>query len=179
MNITTDITSSVEQLASSIDDVETALEPLLSTAIADYTAQLPLLDRAKAYVLAAYTIESLLYSSLRLSGQDAKSHPVFTELQRVRQRFEKIKEVEAGDTQPSMALDKSAAQRFISAALAGNDKIDKEIAEAKAGQEERLKAKIEALGGKAEKKNSEKVKRRKERDARKAKKAAKGDGAGN
>ena len=62
---------------------------------------------------------------LRLNGVNAKEHAVFRELTRVKQYFEKIKNVEAGDTsKKSMTLDNAAAGRFIRHALAANKPND-------------------------------------------------------
>lgn len=56
---------------------------------------------------------SFFKAYLRLKGVDAKQHPVFRELTRVRQYFEKIKALETEPEQPTMKLDKAAAGRFI------------------------------------------------------------------
>jgi exosome complex protein LRP1 len=71
---------------------------------------------------------------LRLNGVQAKEHPVFKELTRVKQYFEKIKVAEAGPTKPreNISLNKQAAGRIIKHALAGNDKYDLERAEREA-----------------------------------------------
>ncbi len=62
---------------------------------------------------------------LRLNGVNAKEHPVFRELTRVKQYFEKIKRAESvGTNKGSTALDKAAAGRFIKHALAGNEPYD-------------------------------------------------------
>lgn len=50
---------------------------------------------------------------LRLNGVNAKEHPVFKELTRVKQYFQKIKDIETPPEKPTMALDKQAAGRFI------------------------------------------------------------------
>lgn len=50
---------------------------------------------------------------LRLQGVDAKQHPVFREVKRVQQYFEKIKALETEPEQRTMTLDKEAAGRFI------------------------------------------------------------------
>lgn len=50
---------------------------------------------------------------LRLHGVNAKEHPVFKELTRVKQYFEKIKALETEPEKRTMALDKQAASRFI------------------------------------------------------------------
>ncbi len=56
---------------------------------------------------------------LRLNGVNAREHPVFTELTRVKQYFEKIKKAEFPPEKPerNIALDKRAAARFITASL--------------------------------------------------------------
>ena len=57
-------------------------------------------------------------ASLRLNGVNAKDHPVFQELARVKQYFEKIKSVEAAGTKrDNLSLDKQAAGRIIRHAL--------------------------------------------------------------
>ena len=57
-----------------------------------------------------------------MNGVDAKEHPVFKELQRVKQYFDKIKEAEEGTTKPreNLSLNKSAARRIVQHALASN-----------------------------------------------------------
>ncbi|KAF2482065.1 Sas10/Utp3/C1D family-domain-containing protein [Neohortaea acidophila] len=117
----------VEDLENTIDDLEDSLQPLVKTHLSTSTSKLPLLDKAKAYVLATYALESILFSSLRLHGVDAKAHPVFQELARVKEYFGKIKAAEtSGATRPHATLDKEAAQRFIRHGLAGNDRFDRE-----------------------------------------------------
>lgn len=55
------LASLVEHLEDNIDDLEDNLEPLLSATLAATTKKLPLLDKAKLYVLIVYSIESLLF----------------------------------------------------------------------------------------------------------------------
>jgi len=128
---TADLLSLVEHLEDNIDDLEENLEPLLSAALSATTKKLPVLDKAKLYVLIVYSIESLLFSYLRLNGVQAKEHPVFKELTRVKQYFEKVKVAENGPMKPreNMSLNKQATGRVIKHALAGNDKYDLERAE--------------------------------------------------
>lgn len=56
-----ELTSLISQLDDHIDDLEDALTPLLKAALSDAAGKLPLLDRAKLYVLATYAVESLLF----------------------------------------------------------------------------------------------------------------------
>ena len=60
---------------------------------------------------------------LRLHGEQAREHPVFQELKRVKQYFAKIKQVEFPDDEDTskMRLDREAANRFIKHALVGPD----------------------------------------------------------
>ncbi|KFX99862.1 hypothetical protein V490_01607 [Pseudogymnoascus sp. VKM F-3557] len=126
----TDILSLLEQLDDEIDDLEDSLAPVLETGISDTASKLPLLDRAKLYVLVTYAVESILFSYLRLNGVKAREHPVFIELTRVKQYFDKLKEAEnPTPKQSGLTLDKNAAGRFIRAGLSGNSKLDLERAE--------------------------------------------------
>jgi hypothetical protein len=54
---------------------------------------------------------------VRLHGVEAKEHPVFRELTRVKQYFQKIKVAEEPLVGPKMRLDQNAATRFIKHAL--------------------------------------------------------------
>ncbi|ELR03206.1 hypothetical protein VC83_02328 [Pseudogymnoascus destructans] len=126
----TDILPLLEQLDDEIDDLEDSLAPVLETGISDTASKLPLLDKAKLYVLVTYAVESILFSYLRLNGVKAREHPVFLELTRVKQYFDKLKEAEnPTPKQPGLALEKNAAGRFIRAGLSGNSKLDLERAE--------------------------------------------------
>ncbi|KAI9860008.1 MAG: hypothetical protein M1813_006355 [Trichoglossum hirsutum] len=135
------LTPLIDRLEVQIDDLRDALEPLLVIALSHSAAKLPLLDKAKLYVLVTYAIESLLFSILKLDGVNSREHPVFRELTRVKQYFEKIKHVEqSGIKRDNLSLDKEAANRFIKHALAGNEKYDLKRAEQQA--KERAKAHI-------------------------------------
>ncbi|KAF8538000.1 hypothetical protein BDD12DRAFT_844283 [Trichophaea hybrida] len=129
-----------------IDDLDTALQPLLSQTILDHANKLPVADKARLYVLTTYAIESLLFSYLRLTGVSAKSHPVMSELTRVRQYVSKIKSATPAVQVQPMVLDTAAANRFIKAALAGNEQYDAERAEREARERAGAEAKLAALG---------------------------------
>ncbi|KAI9760431.1 MAG: hypothetical protein M1835_000160 [Candelina submexicana] len=134
----TNLTPLIEQLDDNVDDLQESLQPLLQAALWDTVAKLPLLDKAKLYVLVTYAIESILFSFLRLNGVKTKEHPIFRELARVKQYFNKIKHVEnSANKRDNLSLDKQAAGRFIKHALAGNTKADQERAE----QQAKIKAK--------------------------------------
>jgi exosome complex protein LRP1 len=44
-----------------LDELSTALEPLLSKTVADHATSLPVADKARLYVLTTYAVESLLF----------------------------------------------------------------------------------------------------------------------
>jgi exosome complex protein LRP1 len=145
---TANLSPLVDDLETNIDDLEEVLKPLLDSPISATAARLSALDRAKLFVLVTYAIESLLFSHVRLTGADGKAHPVFTELQRVKQYFEKIEKAENPvGKRENLSLNKPAAGRFIKAALAGNIKFDEEREKVKMREAQAAKKKLEELNG--------------------------------
>ncbi|KAJ5210387.1 Sas10/Utp3/C1D [Penicillium cf. griseofulvum] len=145
----TDLLPLLEQLDDNVDDLEEVLQPILATTLLKSSNKLPVMDKAKLHVLITYTLESLIFSYLRLHGVDAKQHPVFRELTRVKQYFEKIKVLETEPEERPMTLDKAAAGRFIKHGLAGNDKYDLERAEKQAKERARAQFKADMLARKS------------------------------
>ncbi|KAI1092907.1 Sas10/Utp3/C1D family-domain-containing protein [Rostrohypoxylon terebratum] len=148
------ISPQLDRLDDEIDNLEEALQPILGN-ISDVANKLPLLDKAKLFVLMTYSIESMLFSSLRLNDVNAKGHPVFKELTRVRQYFDKIKNAEnppEKPEKPGQTLNKEAAIRFIKADLAeNNDKqVNTQLSEmiAKERAKAALKARAAQIGSK-------------------------------
>lgn len=111
-----DITPHLDRLDGDLDKLEDSLKPIL-TNLGEVASKLPLLDKAKLYVLATYSIETALFSVLRLNGTDVKEHPVFKELARVRQYYEKIKKAEEPPEKRTQGVNTQAAIRFIKADL--------------------------------------------------------------
>ena len=124
----------IDQLDDDVDDLEESLAPLLKTVLSESASKLPILDKAKLYILVTYAIESILFGSsqagfpimlcanfdlayLRINGIKARDHPVFKELTRVKQYFDKIKAAEEPPAERTTILDKGAAARFIKAGL--------------------------------------------------------------
>ncbi|TVY28859.1 Exosome complex protein [Lachnellula hyalina] len=108
--------------------------------------ELPLLDKAKLYTLVTYAIESLLFSYLRLHGIKAREHPVFTELTRVKQYFDKIKMTETPpSTTRTVTIDKAVARRFLEPDLAASKKYALLAAELKAKEKVRAHIKFDEL----------------------------------
>lgn len=128
-----DITRDLDKLDSQLDNLEEALAPLLGN-LDELSSQLPLLDKAKLFSLAAYSIESLLFcelkklhafcavltivtATLKLQGADAQNHPVYAELKRVQQYFGKIKAVEQPAGERNTTVNQEAAARVLKADL--------------------------------------------------------------
>ncbi|KHN98692.1 exosome-associated family protein [Metarhizium album ARSEF 1941] len=139
-----DITPDLDRLDSQLDRLEDALAPLLRN-LGDKASQLPLLDRAKLFSLTAYSIESLLFSYLRLQGADAQGHAVYAELKRVQQYFGKIQAAEEPEAQRTLVVNQEAAARVLKADLADNKSISSRLAEKIA--EERARALLKSVEG--------------------------------
>ncbi|SNX81908.1 related to LRP1 - nuclear exosome-associated nucleic acid binding protein [Melanopsichium pennsylvanicum] len=79
------------------------------------------LDAARMQVSVAYVLMDLVWILLKTKGVDPTNHPVMQELERVKSYFGKIKHVQDGEKEEANGtkLDRSAAGRFIRAALAG------------------------------------------------------------
>ncbi|KAJ9654113.1 hypothetical protein H2198_006793 [Neophaeococcomyces mojaviensis] len=116
----------VDQLDDNLGDLEEVLKPILEDSLGAASKKLPILDRAKLNITVVYAIESLLFSYLRVNGVDAREHPVFKELERVKRYFGKVKEAEEKSVvaRPSITLNKQAAARIIQSSLAGNGTSD-------------------------------------------------------
>ena len=61
MEAPNNIAGLVNQLDDNLDDLEEALNPLQESAPSEFASKLPLLDRAKFYILTTYAIESALF----------------------------------------------------------------------------------------------------------------------
>jgi hypothetical protein len=58
-----DLTPLIDELAENIDSLQEVITPVFKDAITQSAGRLPLLDRAKLYVLLAYSIESIIFCS--------------------------------------------------------------------------------------------------------------------
>ena len=68
----------LEQLDDEMDDLEESLAPLLKTALSESASKLPLLDKAKLYVLVTYAIESTIFGTLHSAAYHSLSTPCLT-----------------------------------------------------------------------------------------------------
>ncbi|KAJ3721895.1 Sas10/Utp3/C1D family-domain-containing protein [Lentinula raphanica] len=110
--------SRLRVLSSSLDEVETAIAPLFSgkQTLPEILLALEPLEQAKLQTVLPYLLYDLIFIYLRTRGIDPKSHPVVSELERVRQYFEKIKNAENPPVRATQ-VDKAAANRFIKHAI--------------------------------------------------------------
>ncbi|VDC08009.1 unnamed protein product [Peniophora sp. CBMAI 1063] len=99
-------------LTSTLDELEKELAPLLAQGIPETTMNLDPIQQAKIYVLLPYLTYDLSFIYLKTRGVDPKTHPVIAELDRVKEYFGKIKQLENPPQRPT-AIDKEAAARFI------------------------------------------------------------------
>lgn len=129
----------LQALSSSFTELNTILQPLLSHNYGSLNSALQSnssstkentedelhgrLDAARMQVSVAYVLLDLVWILLKTKGVDTKDHPVMQELERVKSYFGKIKSVQDKEKEPageqSVKVDRSAAGRFIRAALAG------------------------------------------------------------
>ncbi|KAI9376254.1 Sas10/Utp3/C1D family-domain-containing protein [Aspergillus egyptiacus] len=144
-----DVIALLDQLDDNVDDLEEALAPILGSTVLETSKKLPVLDKAKFHVMITYALESLIFSYLRLRGVNSKEHPVFRELTRVKQYFDKIKSLETEPEERKMVLDKQAAGRFIKHGLAGNEKLDLQREEQLAKEKARAQLKASLLAKRA------------------------------
>lgn len=61
----TNILPQLERLDGDIDNLEEALQPILK-GVSDLSSKLPLLEKAKLYVLVTYALESMLFCKFLL-----------------------------------------------------------------------------------------------------------------
>ncbi|KAL1797057.1 hypothetical protein ACET3X_005597 [Alternaria dauci] len=152
MDPQTDLPDLVEDLEVNIDELTTALEPLLATPLHTTASSLPLLDKAEFYCMSAYAVEAILFSALKASGVNAMEHDVFKEIARLKQYNTKIKEIKdrgiMGSAEGRARLDVGAAQRFIKHGLAGNDRYDLERQERTAKEKARAHLKAQRINKK-------------------------------
>ncbi|GAA5986316.1 hypothetical protein JCM10908_003701 [Rhodotorula pacifica] len=123
----TDPSATLAQLSTSLTALEQALDPLLATPLEQHLEQNSLdpLVQARAQVLASYVVHDLVWVYLKAAGVEPAAHPVMQEIERLKGYFGKLKAAQNGGavppsapSRPRMQLDKAAANRFISAAIA-------------------------------------------------------------
>ncbi|KAG6380787.1 hypothetical protein JVT61DRAFT_5171 [Boletus reticuloceps] len=115
---TTKIRSKLAKLDTSLDALESQLEPLFAQSLPETLLALDTIQQAKLHVVIPYVVYDLVFVYLKSRGIDPKTHRVVAELERVRQYFDKIKHAEESHQKRKMGIDKAAAERFIKYAIA-------------------------------------------------------------
>ncbi|OJA20663.1 DNA-binding protein C1D [Rhizopogon vesiculosus] len=108
----------VANLNASLDELETQLEPLFAKSLPETLVGLETIQQAKLQVALPYVLYDLVFVYLKTRGIDPRTHPVISELDRVRQYFDKIKSAEDSEERKRHVIDKAAAGRFIKHAIA-------------------------------------------------------------
>ncbi|KAG5341642.1 hypothetical protein C0989_008400 [Termitomyces sp. Mn162] len=103
-------------LSTSFDELEEVLEPLFAQTLPETIVGLEPIQQAKLQTVLPYLVYDLVFIYLKSRGIDPKTHPVVSELERVKQYFDKISVAE-NPPQKRTELDKNAAQRFIKHAI--------------------------------------------------------------
>ncbi|KAF8910068.1 hypothetical protein CPB84DRAFT_1764539, partial [Gymnopilus junonius] len=93
------------------------VEPLFSQTLPETLVGLEPLQQAKLQTVLPYLIYDLVFIYLKSRGIDPKTHPVISELDRIRGYFEKINNAENPPAKRA-EIDKEAATRFIKHAIA-------------------------------------------------------------
>ena len=87
-------------LDATLAGLETTLDPFFALKLKDVIPRLAPLENARLNVTISYAVTSLMYMYLRTQGEDAKSHPLWKELARVKTYMQKVnktaKELEGG-----------------------------------------------------------------------------------
>ncbi|KIY73517.1 hypothetical protein CYLTODRAFT_416893 [Cylindrobasidium torrendii FP15055 ss-10] len=104
-------------LSKSLSELEDNLEPLLAQTLPEALLPLDALQQAKLQTTLSYVIHDLVFIYLKSRGIDPRTHPVFGELERVKEYFGKIDKAEASNKQRTVTVDKGAAERFITSAI--------------------------------------------------------------
>lgn len=103
-------------LSSSLDDLEAHLEPLFAQTLPETVLGLEPIQQAKLQTVLPYLVYDLIFIYLKSRGIDPKTHSVVSELDRVKQYFDKITAAENPPTKRA-EIDKAAAGRFIKNAI--------------------------------------------------------------
>lgn len=115
-------------LSTAVQELEAALSPILAIPLVELLANATdSLEKAKLDVTLAYVVHDLIWIYLKTVGVDPATHPVMEELGRVKEYFDKLKAAETKST-PRPQIDKAAANRFISAAIASGGSSQNAVA---------------------------------------------------
>ncbi|KAF9531874.1 Sas10/Utp3/C1D family-domain-containing protein [Crepidotus variabilis] len=110
------VKAKVQALSSALSELEAQLEPLFDKLLPETLADLEPIQQAKLQTVIPYVVYDLIFMYLKTQGIDPKTHPVISELDRIKQYFEKIQNIE-NPPKRTTEVDKAAASRFIQHAI--------------------------------------------------------------
>ncbi|KAK9237228.1 hypothetical protein V1525DRAFT_404590 [Lipomyces kononenkoae] len=111
----------IESLEKEMSELESSLKPIIDGGLAHYTNDMAPIDKAKAYLLSLYALNSTIYSTLKIGEVSTTDHDIMNDIRRVQAYMAKIKNAEELLAGRQLQLDRQAAGRFIKHALSGND----------------------------------------------------------
>ncbi|KAL3874273.1 hypothetical protein ACJMK2_037313 [Sinanodonta woodiana] len=114
-SIPPEVKQKIANLDKILSEVEERLKPFLDTPYNELIAELNPLDKAKADLVAAYSINSLFWMYLNICGVNPKDHGIKQELDRIRSYMNRVKEIQDKALAPK--LDVKATKRFVKSAL--------------------------------------------------------------
>eukprot|EP00039_Didymoeca_costata_P020517 m.341563 g.341563 ORF g.341563 m.341563 type:complete len:177 (-) comp20194_c0_seq1:32-562(-) len=133
---------SLKKFQEALDGTSEELGVLLRTPIIELRKQSAgPLEAAELDLSFAFTINSLFWTYIRLSGDDPKDHPVSRELIRIKEYMKKVQTLKSPPEEPNLRVDKSAAKRFVKAALAPNEAKDRDLGNEETDKEKDVKKK--------------------------------------
>ncbi|KAH3758159.1 nuclear nucleic acid-binding protein C1D [Pelomyxa schiedti] len=106
-----DVTHTLTEVDDTISKLESQLEPLFEVSLQELKEKLQPVDQAKLHMTLAYAINSLFYMFLKTQGVSTQNHPVVAEMGRIKEYFEKLKDLT--NRAKAARIDQQAAARFI------------------------------------------------------------------
>mmetsp|Transcript_25263 Transcript_25263/g.47770 ORF Transcript_25263/g.47770 Transcript_25263/m.47770 type:complete len:198 (+) Transcript_25263:3-596(+) len=108
-----EVAGTIERFEATLDELESALQPVLATSARDVQAQLTPLERAEMHVTLAYAANALFTMYLKTQGVKVEDHPVKREMERVQLYLSKVDRASNPNTTPTSSLNVAAVNRFI------------------------------------------------------------------
>ncbi|KAK9365489.1 hypothetical protein V1509DRAFT_633081 [Lipomyces kononenkoae] len=121
MTSTDELFPLIESLEKEMGELESSLGPITDSGLAQYTIDMAPIDKAKAYLLSLYALNSTIYSTLKIGEISTTDHDIMNDIRRVQAYMAKIKNAEELLAGRKLQLDRQAAGRFIKHALSGNE----------------------------------------------------------
>eukprot|EP00871_Galdieria_phlegrea_P000281 jgi/Galph1/1253/GphlegSOOS_G5950.1 len=108
-----------------MDKLGTSLQAFQVQTAPEKIKELEPLERSKTYLVLAYATGALLYMYLRIQGIGATEHSVQEELRRIKERFQRLNNLQNTEKKRSLTVDEDAAGRILAASLVDLPKEEK------------------------------------------------------